>query len=199
MQTPNFPPDPTTVLTDLGSVCSEISNALAAAAAEARQYIVVQQLPYDGGFHASLVRAHVWKQLAEAADDLGFSIAELPNFGVHLIKDRYHVKILKGSEGLLAPARSERRRAFYYQMPLFPTDPANGVPVNLVVQWSVNLVLALADIGLVCPKEESADGASVENYWYIPLDIADDGDLEQPVVDLPITPQGGTGAQSVQS
>jgi len=130
----------------------------------------------DEGFAATMLRAHAIKSLKEsgidAEPDDDWTLDSLPFLGISFHYNGYHVKILKGSGGVLPGCGpSKRKTSFYGQiqsMYLVGNKPMRTT-ANLLMLWGFDSVYGLSGLWLALPALGGARAGDVSAFWCEPI------------------------------
>jgi hypothetical protein len=126
----------------------------------------------DAGMAAMLLRFHAKRGLKEkgieAELDGDWTLEALPFLGISFHCNGYHVRILKGSGGVLPGCgTSEKKKNFYGQLPsmhLLGTTPTRTL-ANLLVLWDFDGSYGLSALWLALPAVGGARSENVSAFW----------------------------------
>jgi hypothetical protein len=126
----------------------------------------------DEGLAATMLRFHAKRALNEKGIDAQFdddwSLDWLPFLGISFHYNGYHVRILKGSGGILPGCGTSRKKiAFYGQIPSMYLigKQAAQTKANLLVLWDFDSVYGLAGLWLALPAVGGARAQDVATFW----------------------------------
>ena len=174
---PDLPSFPAAMM-KLGTVPLVIYQALEEAALKTAEFRDAEcpGEPLEDGLAATLLRFHAKRFLVrdgiDAHLDEDWNLDWLPFLGISFHYAGYHVRILKGSGGIVPGCgTSERKIKFYKQVPtmyLVGTTPHKPT-ANLLVLWDFNAVYALSGLWLALPASGGARSVDVSAFWCEPI------------------------------
>lgn len=168
------------VLAAFGSLFNLIDQALRDSVPKAKDIFALLEGPVDLSIHAGLTRylckRFLDSQNVPAADEESsdFEVERIPNCGLCINQGLSQIRVLKTTVGGVPKATSDARRRFYssnqYLLPFAAPDKTNqelGLPLSLVVLWSVDGEYSYRGMEIACPRMEREDG-SVDCFWIAP-------------------------------
>lgn len=171
------------VLTAFKSLFNLIDQALTDSVPKAKAIFSLLEGPVDLSIHAGLTR-YLCKRFLDSQnvptaeeESTDFEIERIPNCGLCINQGLSQVRILKATAGGIPKATSDARRRFYssnqYLLPFATTNKTSqepGLPLSLVVLWSLDGEYSYQGIEIACPRMEREDG-SVDCFWIAPWKI----------------------------
>lgn len=137
--------------------------------ASANDYMAASGLPFDGSWHAAMVRIHLRQHIHRQgwtidSDDC-LKAVELNNGGLSIRYAGCQLRILKAYQKQVPPpGRNGARQRFYRQVSLLP-ESEDGHIANLILLWVLDADHQLSQVLLACPRYEDPWIASA--YWYL--------------------------------
>lgn len=159
----------TAALADLDPVLRVLWEALEEGAADAQHYFDGHGEPANRTLYPGLVRYRALQYLQAAGLDASeFDLANLANNGIEIRSGAYRLRTLKADDGEVPRAGSSaRRRNFYLQGTLFPSNEAERA-TNLVVLWDYG-PLGITELTLACPLAPESPTHGVQVAWMAPI------------------------------
>jgi hypothetical protein len=167
-----------TALQRLGDVPTILWHALEQAASETSAFKESKSPKrwLDSGLSASLFRHFAIDYLRgegmDAQLDGKWRFNHLPFLGISFHFNRYHIRILKGRNGLLPGCGFSRpRKRFYNQIPTPYLEESETVTciANLIVLWDFTPAYTLKHLWLTLPAMAGRLPQDVAVYWCDPL------------------------------
>lgn len=131
----------------------------------------------DACLSASMLRAHAIEFLRKEGldareDGCHWKFNDLPFCGISFYFNGYHVRVLKGPDGVMPGCgRSRKKRRFYRQVQssyLIGTAPMLST-ANLIVLWDFAQGYSLRQLWLALPANGGERPKDVSAYWCYPL------------------------------
>jgi len=131
----------------------------------------------DPGLSASMLRAHAIEFLQKEGldarpDKCHWKFNDLPFLGISFYFNGYHVRVLKGPDGVMPGCgRSTRKKRFYRQVAnsyLIGTTIMRST-ANLIVLWDFAQGYSLCQLWLALPANGGERPKDVSAYWCEPL------------------------------
>lgn len=187
-------PDFSTAMSNLGRVPLILYQSIEHGASKVASYRDAEcpNEPLDDGMAATMLRFHTIRALRDkgidAQLDEDWSLEWLPFLGISFHCNRYHIRILKGSGGVLPGCGSSKKKAsFYGQIPsmyLIGNTPVQS-RANLLVLWDFDSVYGLSGLWLALPAVGGMRAEEVSAFWCNPIPHPSEGLQGVPVAPTP--------------
>jgi hypothetical protein len=160
-------PDLFTARQSLRPILPSVYRALESGAQDASIHFEHAVYEFEGGLHASIVRASCRHWLKQQE----FELEDLPSNGICLHHGDFRIRILKAREDTLPETnQSKARLQFFKQEPLLIDAEFQPDRWNLLVLWNIDNKLRLTDLRVACTKPVDDDPEGYETYWEFPIE-----------------------------
>ena len=188
--------NPSEVLRELAPLGEMLHRALAGGCDQGVRYHEENSFEIINPWvHAPLARQWASRYIERSGvEDLGFRLEPTTNVGIHLIGEKYQIRVLKMERrrdpetGVIdrgvPPSRSLSRERYFTQ-PLLDGFLNGGAAalrgieplMNLVAVWEADQAFQLVALDLACPKGVSAQRTAVDLHWIVAFGSGDEAGL----------------------
>jgi hypothetical protein len=170
----NTIPTPKCALESLAPISPEIYRAFEHGISKATVYFKNEAIePRDPWAFAMIVKLHAREYLRKCPEFAAVALDRLSLCGISFHYKDWQLRLWRSADHanpkLPHPGRSESKKKYYVQMPLFPENGERPTELKFVILWDVDKDSKLEALWLVFPRNFNQKTGEITVYWAVEL------------------------------